>query len=289
MGREQTKNPFGDIWVLVRGGGEIVSGAIQRLNWSGFPTVVTELERPLVVRRLVSFANAVFMGECDVEGTLGKRVENLAEAKLYVREQGGVPILVDPEAQVLHELNPTVLIDGRMAKRPLDTRIGQAPIVIGLGPGLEVGRHCDAAIETKGGSRCGYAYFEGRPIENTGTPCVSAGFTVERVLRAPRSGRFQGCKEIGDYVDVQEVVGWVNDEPVRAQISGILRGLIYSGLEVAQGLKLGDIDHRGESSDCCRVSEKADSVATGVLEAIFHLGLEKGIFSPPTSGLVSGI
>ncbi len=74
-----------------------------------------------------------------------------------------------------------------------------------------------------------------------------------------------------------ETVGWVGQEPVRAQISGVLRGILYSGLEVEAGTKLGDIDHRGDSSDCCRTSEKADSVACGVLEALFCLGLERGI------------
>jgi xanthine dehydrogenase accessory factor len=54
--------------------------------------------------------------------------------------------------------------------------------------------------------------------------------------------------------------------------------MLYSGLNVPEGIKLGDIDHRGESSDCCRVSEKADSVASGVLEAIFRVGLKKGLF-----------
>ncbi|MFQ6117702.1 MAG: selenium-dependent molybdenum cofactor biosynthesis protein YqeB [Candidatus Bipolaricaulia bacterium] len=270
---------FKEIWVLARGGGELVSGAIKRLNWAAFPTVVLELEKPLVVRRLVSFAQAVFAGECEVEGVPGRLVRDLDEAKSYVEETGGVPVLIDPEAKTLHELKPTVLLDGRMAKRPLDTRIDQAPIVIALGPGIEAGVHADAVIETKGGPQVGRVIYRGTAIPDTGIPCSSSGYREERVLRAPTSGLFRGVREIGDKVEAGEIVGWVEEEPVRAGISGVLRGLLYSGLEIDQGTKLGDIDHRGESSDCCRTSEKADSVACGVLEALFHLGLERGIFS----------
>ncbi|MGQ9477130.1 MAG: selenium-dependent molybdenum cofactor biosynthesis protein YqeB [Candidatus Bipolaricaulia bacterium] len=269
---------FKDFWVLVRGGGELASGAIRRLNWAGFPTVVLELEKPLAVRRLVSFAQAVFTGECEVEGVKGKLVQDLAEAKRYIAEGGGVPVLIDPEARTLSELKPTVLIDGRMAKRPLDTRIGQAPIVIALGPGITAGVHADAVIETRDGPQDGRVIYSGQAIPDTGVPCKSYGYREERVLRAPISGVFRAAHEIGEKVEAGELIGWVDDEPVRAKISGVIRGLLYSGLEVEKGTKLGDVDHRGEASDCCRTSEKADSVACGVLEAIFTLGLERGLF-----------
>jgi xanthine dehydrogenase accessory factor len=272
------REAFKDIWVLVRGGGELASGAIRRLNWAGFPTVVLELEGPLAVRRLVSFAQAVFAGECEMEGVPGKLVGNLPEAKSYIEETGGVPVMIDPEAKTLHQLNPTVLLDGRMAKRPLDLGIDQAPIVISLGPGIEAGVHAHAVIETKGGSQVGRAIYNGSAIGDTGVPCNRSGYGEERVLRAPVFGIFWGEREIGEMVTVGEIVGWVDEEPVRAQISGVLRGLLYSGLEIEEGVKLGDIDPQGKSSDCCRTSEKADSIACGVLEAVFSLGLERGIF-----------
>ncbi len=288
------ESPFLDWTVVVRGGGEIVSGAIQRLRWAGFRVIVTELPQPLVVRRLCSFANAVFEGTCEVEKTPARLVDSAEEALRYLREHPeGVPVLVDPEARVLGEIEPTVLIDGRMAKRPLDTRVEQAPIVIAVGPGFEAGVHAHAVIETKGGSQCGRAYFSGKPIEDSGVPCVSSGYREERVLRAPAAGVFEGIKEIEDFVDAGELVGHVRsaeDErvPVVAQISGLLRGLIHSGLEVPEGVKLGDIDHRGESSDCCRVAEKADSVAAGVLESIMRLGVAHGLFAPRAAGAERG-
>lgn len=275
-------NPFSQAWVLVRGGGDLVSGAIQRLRWAGFPVIVAELAQPLVVRRWVSFANAVYEGACEVEGTPAKRVNGLQEARRYIASTpDGVPVLVDPSAQLLPQLKPAILLDGRMAKGPADTRMDQAPIVIGLGPGFVAGIDVHAIVETKGGSQCGRVYYTGSALQDTGVPCVSSGYRQERVLRAPAAGMFAACKEIGEMVEAGETVGWIcstaSRVPVKAQISGLLRGLLHSGIQVKAETKVGDIDHRGESSDCCRVSEKADSVAAGVLEAVLHLSLVRRI------------
>ncbi len=47
--------------------------------------------------------------------------------------------------------------------------------------------------------------------------------------------------EIGTQVEKGDVVGAVAGEPVRTKIDGLLRGLIHHGVEVTQGLKLGDV------------------------------------------------
>ncbi|HAY83770.1 MAG TPA: molybdenum hydroxylase, partial [Chloroflexi bacterium] len=46
--------------VLIRGGGDLASGVAARLHRVGFNVLVVELAHPLVVRRLVSFGEAVF-------------------------------------------------------------------------------------------------------------------------------------------------------------------------------------------------------------------------------------
>jgi len=49
-----------------------------------------------------------------------------------------------------------------------------------------------------------------------------------------------------------------------------LRGLIRHGIKVTKGLKIGDIDPRGEIRNCFTISDKALAVAGGVLEAILR-------------------
>ena len=96
------------------------------------------------------------------------------------------------------------------------------------------------------------------------------GHTDERVIRAPRGGRFQPAPSvrIGQAVRPMQVVGTVDGEPVRTAIGGLLRGLIADGVLVEGGMKLGDVDPRGPSVDPARISDKARAVAAGVLEAI---------------------
>ena len=55
---------------------------------------------------------------------------------------------------------------------------------------------------------------------------------------------------------------------IHAPFSGVLRGIIQSGLLVKRGLKIGDIDPRDDPRLCQLVSDKALSIGGGVLEAI---------------------
>jgi len=82
---------------------------------------------------------------------------------------------------------------------------------------------------------------------------------------------------IGEQVVAGDVLGRVDHSPVPAPLSGVLRGLIHDGVRVEQGLKIGDIDPRGQASYCFTISEKSLAVGGGVLEAILvHLNKSKG-------------
>jgi xanthine dehydrogenase accessory factor len=104
--------------------GDLASGVALRLHRSGLRPIITELPQPVVVRRLASFAEAVYSGEIEVEGSTARRAENLTQA-LEMLDQDFIPVLVDPEARVIDQRNTGlfssfVLIDGRMTKRPPD-------------------------------------------------------------------------------------------------------------------------------------------------------------------------
>ena len=46
----------------------------------------------------------------------------------------------------------------------------------------------------------------------------------------PKAGLFTAKRHIGDSVQANEVIGYVDKEPARAKITGILRGILKSGL-----------------------------------------------------------
>ena len=126
-------------------------------------------------------------------------------------------------------------------------------------------------IETKRGHSLGSVIYEGRAIANTGVPGNIGGFTSERILRASGDGIFKPVTEIGCLVREGDTVAYVGELPVRAQIGGVVRGLLPDGTPVHTGMKSGDVDPRGIVEYCYTISDKARAIAGGALEAVLHL------------------
>ncbi|MCP4360295.1 MAG: EF2563 family selenium-dependent molybdenum hydroxylase system protein [Chloroflexi bacterium] len=259
---------FEDQLVLIRGGGDLATGVVYRLHQAGFPIIVTELPRPLVVRRQVAVATAVLQNHIQIEALYAQLVHSPQEA-LALAYQGQIPVLVSP-AIPHFPTSISVLVDGRMAKRNLDTHINQAPHVVALGPGFEAGVDCHAVIETMRGHTLGRVIWQGAAIPNTGTPGIVAGKGAERVLRAPANGRVTWLLEIGDFANEGQLIGAVIGQPITAPFAGLLRGLIAPQTEVHTGLKIGDLDARTDHSACFTISDKALAIGGGVLEAVLN-------------------
>ena len=253
--------------VIVRGGGDVATGAAARLHRAGFAVVVTEIEMPLAVRRLVAFAEAIYAGETSVEEIQARRVDDVEGVKRAL-SGGVVPVIVDPTAEIRQALKPLALIDGRMVKRPSDLPLEAAPMIIGLGPGLTAGVDCHAVVETNRGHHMGRVFWEGSAQDDTGIPEKVAGHDVDRVLRAPASGRFKGMQSLASVVAKGTAVGKVGGVPVHASFTGALRGLLHSGLHVEIGAKVGDLDPRCDPMYCYQISDKSLAVGGGVLEAL---------------------
>ena len=253
--------------VVVRGGGDLATGVIIRLHRAGYRVIVLEIDKPSVIRRTVSFAEAMFSGEITVEGVSAKRVESVKQA-FSVLEEGFVPILCDPAGATLSEINPICIVDAIIAKRNLGTKITDAPLVIALGPGFEAGKDCDAVIETKRGHSLGRIIRIGSALPNSGIPGIIEGFGEERVLHSETSGIFTSSLAIGDLVTKGQVIAKVGEMEVIATIDGKLRGLLHNGLSVPPKFKIADIDPRSDQADHTTISEKAMAIAGSVLEVL---------------------
>jgi xanthine dehydrogenase accessory factor len=252
--------------VIIRGGGDLATGVAYRLHKAGFPLIVLELARPLVIRRKVALATAVLEGEIQIEDIHG-RLAPTPQAALAMAYTNTIPVLVAPELPSLQS-PASVIIDARIAKRNIDTNIEQAPLVIGMGPGFTAGVDCHAVIETMRGHRLGRVIWGGPALPNTGTPGVIAGKGAERVLRAPVDGLVDWRLEIGDLVEPDQVIGDVAGKPIMTPFAGVVRGTIAPGTAVTQGMKIGDVDARGDVQACFTISDKALAMGGAALEAV---------------------
>lgn len=260
--------------VVIRGAGDLASGIALRLHRAGYKIVMTEQPKPLAVRWTVSFCSAVLEKEASVEGVRARLVDSPEEAARSLEaEPEVIPVLVDPELRCLDVLHPAALIDAILAKKNRGITRDLAPVVIGVGPGFSAPQDCHAVIETMRGHTLGRAIYEGEPIPNTGVPGSVGGYTLERLLRAPADGIFHPLATIGDEVEAGQTVAEVDGVPMKAEISGILRGLLQPGLPVWKGLKAGDVDPRCRRFHCYTVSDKALSIGGGALEALLHFGV----------------
>jgi xanthine dehydrogenase accessory factor len=77
---------------------------------------------------------------------------------------------------------------------------------------------------------------------------------------------------IGDRVKAGDPVLSIQGVLVPSALDGVVRGLIRPGFEARVGLKVADVDPRGNREHCFTVSDKARAIAGGVLEAILMLG-----------------
>lgn len=260
--------------VIVRGGGDIATGSIQKLHRAGFKLIVLESDNPLCIRRTVAVAEAVVSGSTVVEDLKAKRVSSIEEC-LSAIEEGIIPVYPDVEGKSIEVIKPIAVIDATISKRNIGMNRDMAPITIALGPGYNAGVDVDYVIETNRGHDLGRIIFEGYAEKNTHIPGVIGGYTMERVYYSPIKSEIKIIKDITSEVRTGEVIAYANDNPIIANIDGVVRGMIRDGAKVREHTKIADIDPRRDAEKYCfTISDKARNIGGAVLEALM-MGLNR--------------
>ncbi len=261
---------FADL-VVVRGGGDLATGVAHSLFRAGFSVVVLEQEKPTVIRRTVSFADAIFSGVTTVEGITARCITDPAEFR-NVLDKGEIPVLVDPQMGMVDRLKPTVLIDATLAKKNRGVSLDKAGKVIALGPGFVAGKDVHMVIETARGHYLGAIITQGASLPDTGVPGSIAGYTEQRIVRAPATGYVEDALDIGVSVAEGDTLGYIMSDtkriPIVAPLSGVLRGMIHNTVMVREGMKIGDVDPRNSSEYIYTISDKARAIGGAALQAV---------------------
>lgn len=257
--------------VLVRGLNDVASATAHVLFRAGYAVSIHhEHEPPKIHRRKMAFADAFFDGAAVLADITARRCATPAEMSAELRKRAAIPVVVGDLKHWL-EVSPwTVLIDARMRKRiPPESHCGLAALTIGLGPGHEALRTADVVIETIWGDRLGAVLREGSALPLAGEPRTIDGIGRERIVYAPVSGVFRSDIQIGELVSIGALVATIDGAPLRAPISGTLRGLTRAGVPVLRGNKVLEVDPRSpERAGFAGLGERPRRIADGVALAI---------------------
>lgn len=260
---------FFKIICVIKSGGDLASGVATSLFKAGFTVIMLEIENPMAVRRTVAFSSAISEGFIEIEGVMGKKTElNEIIHRVGNEKFDFIPVITDEKWQTIGRIRPFATIDAIVNKQNHGTKIDEAPFVIALGPGFTAKKDCHAVIETNRGHNLGRIIYEGTAETNTGRPGDIAGYTYERVVRTDVAGIFRTEYKIGDKIKKGDLFGHVSLKPFKAQIDGVVRGILPDRTIVKYYTKLGDIDPRNDACYCYTISDKSRAIGRAVLEAI---------------------
>ena len=262
--------PFdGPTLVVIRGGNDIASAVAHRLFSAGYAVIILEAPQPLTVRRGMAYASALYEGRATLDGVTAEAAPTIDHTLALLRSRQAIPVLAGDDGSIITSLHAEVIVDARLRKKERSSsRISDAPLVIGLGPGFTAGVEAHLVIETNRGPHLGRIITEGEADPYTGEPIEIAGHSKDRYLYAPRAGIFRTSLDLGHRVEVGEPVGNVEGDSLAAKVGGIIRGIVKDGLFVQAGAKLVDIDPRGDVRYLSELSQKAWTIADAVLTAI---------------------
>ena len=155
--------------VVVRGAGDIATGAIQKLNRSGFKVVALEIEKPTSIRRRVCLSEAMYESEFKVEDVVAKRADSYNEI-FSILNENKVCIVNDISGEIIKKIKPMAVVDATLCKKNIGTNRSMADITVALGPGYIAGKDVDIVVETNRGHNLGRLIFNGSAAKNTGVP-----------------------------------------------------------------------------------------------------------------------
>ena len=254
--------------VLIRGCGDVGSAVAHALFKEHHHVVLCDDAAPTHTRRGMAFTDAYFDGKSELENVFAKRSARGEHLQSMLACGRAIPALASDWRGVAKELHVDLIVDARMKKHATpETFKGVAPLTIGLGPNFTAGDTSDIVIETSWDAP-GEIIKTGASLPLRGEPQSLGGHGRERYVYAPLAGMLLTTFAIGDRVAAGQTISTLAGAPILAPLTGTLRGLTHSGVNVTRGMKIVEVDPREPDAKVHGIFERPRRIAVGVLAAI---------------------
>jgi xanthine dehydrogenase accessory factor len=253
---------------VILGTNEIASAVAVQLARRCHHVILCHDPFPPVIRRGMAFHDAMFEDRVEVDGIMGARAVTAAEILSILTIPKQVAVTPLPLVELMAMRKFDALVDARMQKyRVAPDLRGIAEVTVGLGPNFEPGSNCDVAIETHP-SKPGLIVENGRtrPPDGLASNLGEAG--RERFVYSRRDGSWRTRFDVGARVRYGIMLGNHAGAPVFASMDGVLRGIARDRTFVPKGVKLLEIDIRGDAASWTGPDDRGRAIAKASVAAI---------------------
>jgi hypothetical protein len=273
--------------IVVLGTDDVASAVAHALFVAGWSVVMARDAAIPVLRRRMAFDDALEFGETELAGVRARGAGSMLGVVQLLQSGDLLPVTDIPPDDLLCLGLVRGVVDARMRRHESKADLrAVAGFSVGLGPGFAAGVNVHIAIETAPELPTALLHDGPTlPAHGRSAPIVAPDGTPvgrERFGRARWGGLWLTPHAIGDAVAAGAVVGSCAGTPVRAPLAGRLRGLVRDGAVAPAGVKLLEVDPRGDAGQWSGIPPRAARIAEVTLVAVRELELDEG---EPTEAL----
>jgi xanthine dehydrogenase accessory factor len=255
-------------FAIILGANEIASAVAVQLCRTGWSTVLIHDPLLPVVRRAMSFHDALFDDRAMVEEIRGERADTAREIAGIVDRPKRVAITWLGLADLLAFGSPLILVDARLHKDHVTPSLRYlASIAVGLGQNFSVGSNCDIAVEIEHERRD--AAIEANQTRATdGRSRLHGSAGLERTVYSDRMGRWRTPNR-----DRRPGLQRSHARPSRRTAvcspgDGVVRGIVRDGLDVPADVELLEIDRYARRASWSGIDQRNCRIAEATVKAI---------------------
>ena len=257
---------------IVVGADDVGSAVAVALHRSGFATVICDDIDPPWARRGMSFTNAWYFGNAELDGEAAVFCASAKSISPVLRRDGLIAATSWSWHGIAPALAPVAIVrsgsTSRRGGRALKARAPEGAVTIGIGRDYVSGVDVDVVIPSDPEGPTGAIITGQTTAFEAGTTDLVGAVDQGPLVYAPKAGRFATNRRIGDLVRRRELVGAIGNVDVVAPISGALRGLSSRGAAIFEGAMVLEVDPRGDPVLCFGIDERAGRIARRVVSAL---------------------